>query len=305
MKRARLIYNPTSGREKIRKYLPYILERLEQAGYETSTHATTGPGDAVRAAKEAAERQYDLVIAAGGDGTVNEVINGLAASEHRPMLGIIPCGTSNDFARAMGIPKKIKACCDVLCGSHTLPIDIGKANNRYFINVAAGGTMTELTYEVPSKLKTVFGYLAYLIFGVKKLPTLRPYHVKIEYDGNNYEGDIFLFFLCNTKAVGGFDKVAVLSTVDDGLLDLIIVEKMTVPKLVQAGIKTISGKHLKDAKIKYHQVKNVRITFEPKQMPINLDGEYGGDTPMEFACLHHHFQLLAPDPNIQFNKRKR
>jgi len=304
MKRARLIYNPTSGREKIRKYLPYILERLEQAGYETSTHATTGCGDAIKAAKEAAERKFDLVIAAGGDGTVNEVINGLAGGEFRPTLGIIPCGTTNDFARAMGIPKNIKACCDILCGGHTQPIDIGKANDRYFINVAAGGAMTELTYEVPSKLKTFLGYLAYLIFGVKKLHTLRPYKVKIEYDGNIYEGDIFLFFICNTKSVGGFDKVAALSNVDDGVLDLLVVEKMTVPKLVQAGIKTLSGKHLKDAKIKYHQVKNVKISFEHKQMPINLDGEYGGDTPFEFTCLKHHFELLTTDPNTKNNKKK-
>src|SRR6476620_1125599 len=101
MKRARLIYNPTSGREQIRKNLAYVLERLEQAGYETSTHATTGDGCATRAAEKAGERDFDLVIAAGGDGTIFEVVNGLAHLETRPMLGIIPAGTTNDFARAL------------------------------------------------------------------------------------------------------------------------------------------------------------------------------------------------------------
>lgn len=107
-KRARLIYNPTSGREEMRRRLPDILQRLEQGGYETSCHATTAKFDAMHAAQEAVEAKFDVVIAAGGDGTLNEVISGLAhvPVENRPTLGLIPVGTTNDFARALGIPKK-------------------------------------------------------------------------------------------------------------------------------------------------------------------------------------------------------
>ena len=98
MKRARIIYNPTSGRELFKKSLPEVLQKLEQAGYETSCHATTGPGDATVAARQAADRKFDVVIAAGGDGTLNEVVNGLVGHEFRPKFGIIPVGTTNDFA---------------------------------------------------------------------------------------------------------------------------------------------------------------------------------------------------------------
>src|SRR6478752_2907484 len=113
MKRARLIYNPSSGREQLKKNLAYILNRLEQAGYEASAHATTPEeGCAIRAARQAGERGFDLVIAAGGDGTIFEVVNGLADLETRPMLGIIPAGTTNDFARALGISKDITKACD-------------------------------------------------------------------------------------------------------------------------------------------------------------------------------------------------
>ncbi len=304
MKRARIIYNPTSGREVIRKQLPYILERLEKAGYEASAHATTGEGCAKRAAAIAVERKYDLVIAAGGDGTIFEVINGLANKEYRPTLGIIPTGTTNDFARALGIPRDIKACCDVLCGDYTRPIDIGKADDKYFINVAAGGALTELTYEVPSKLKTVLGRLAYFIIGFEKLPFIKTKKVKIEFDGNTFEGEILFFLVCNSNSVGGFERLALKSKYDDGLFDLIIVEKMTFPKLVAAGIKTLSGKHLKDAKIKYYQAKNIKIEIE-QEMPLNLDGEYGGELPCEFTNLEHHFNLLAPDPSLIVNKKKR
>ncbi len=106
MKRARIIYNPTSGRELFKKNLAQVLQKFEQAGYETSTHATTCAGDATHAAKEAALREFDLIIAAGGDGTINEVVNGLAPLDTRPTLGIIPVGTTNDFARALGIPRE-------------------------------------------------------------------------------------------------------------------------------------------------------------------------------------------------------
>lgn len=133
MKRARLIYNPTSGREAIKKQLPYILERLEIAGYETSTHATTPEeGSATKAARLAGERGFDLVIAAGGDGTIYEVVNGLADLEERPKLGIIPAGTTNDFARALGVPRTIEGACDVLCQGAEIPVDIGKVNDKFY-----------------------------------------------------------------------------------------------------------------------------------------------------------------------------
>lgn len=293
MKKVRIIYNPTSGREKIRKYLPYILERLEIAGYEVSAHATTGEGCAKKAAISAAESDFDLVIAAGGDGTIFEVVNGLAEKENRPTLGLIPAGTTNDFARALGIPRNIKKACDILCDNFTSQVDIGKAGAKYFVNVAAGGALTELTYEVPSKLKTVIGWCAYLVKGVRKLPYIKSTMVHIEYDGKSYHGEIMLFFICNTKSVGGFEHLAPNSEYNDGLFDLIIAEKMAFPKLFGLGIKTLTGKHLKNAKIIYTQAKYIKIESE-RDIPINLDGEYGGKLPTEFINLHNHFHILIP-----------
>ena len=170
MKRARIIYNPTSGREIFKKHLPDVLAKLENAGYETSCHATTGPGDATEAARIAVKRKYDIVIAAGGDGTFNEVVNGLAEQEYRPKLGLIPVGTTNDFARALHIPRDILAATDVIVNGQTIPIDIGRMNDKYFVNIAGGGRITELTYEVPIKLKTMLGQLAYYIKGIEMLP---------------------------------------------------------------------------------------------------------------------------------------
>src|SRR5690606_6144939 len=126
MKRARIIYNPTSGRELFKRHLPEVLEKLERAGYETSCHATTGQGDATRAAKIAVERKYDIVIAAGGDGTLNEVVNGMAEQPYRPKLGLIPVGTTNDFARALHIPRDVLGATDIIVQGQTVPVDIGR-----------------------------------------------------------------------------------------------------------------------------------------------------------------------------------
>ncbi len=179
MKRARIIYNPTSGREAFKKELPRVLQRFEVAGYETSTHATTGEGDAVTAAEIAVERKFDVVVAAGGDGTINEVINGLAEKEYRPKLGIIPTGTTNDFARALSIPRDINKAVDVILAEQTMRLDIGRVNDHYFMNIAGGGKITELTYEVPSKLKTMLGQLAYYMKGIEMLPSFKPIHTRI------------------------------------------------------------------------------------------------------------------------------
>lgn len=293
MKTARLIYNPTSGREQIRKSLAYILERLELAGYETSTHATTGEGSATEAARLAGERRHDLVIAAGGDGTIYEVVNGLAGLEKRPTLGLIPAGTTNDFARALNIPRDIEKACDILIEGHTKPVDVGKAGDHYFINIAAGGTLTELTYEVPSKLKTVVGQLAYYIKGLEKLPQISPTDVRIEYDGKLFEGEIMMFLVSNTNSVGGFERLAPNASLRDGMFDFIIVKKTSFPEFLHLVGLALRGEHIKHPKVLYVQANRIKVQAE-KSMQLNFDGEYGGLLPAEFVNLYQHFQMLCP-----------
>jgi diacylglycerol kinase (ATP) len=195
--RARVIYNPTSGREMLKKSMIDILQILEEAGYEASAYATTPePLSATKEAERAALAGFDLIVAAGGDGTVNEVVNGIAGLDHRPTVGIIPAGTTNDYARALKIPRS-NLCWMQPASSLTgnvIPMDIGQSNGTYFINIAAGGYLTDLTYDVPAKLKTIFGYLAYLVKGAEKIPQLKPMHMRIEYEGGVYDGMASMFF---------------------------------------------------------------------------------------------------------------
>jgi diacylglycerol kinase (ATP) len=294
VKRAKLIYNPTSGREEMRRRLPEVLQKLEQGGLETSTHATTGEGDATLAAREAVIRGFDIVVAAGGDGTLYEVINGLAEQPNRPQLGILPLGTTNDFARALGIPRQWDKACEIIVRQHARTIDVGKVNQRYFINIAGGGSLTELTYEVPSRLKTILGQLAYYMKGLEKLPRLRPIHVNIETDDHAFEEEIMLFLAANSNSVGGFEKLAPDASLDDGKIDLFVLKKCNLGEFIRLVTAAMRGEHLNDPNVIYLATKRVKVT-SPDYVQLNLDGEFGGTLPCEISVLPSHLDIFTDE----------
>ena len=297
IKKARLIYNPTSGREEGKKRLADILQMLDAAGIETTTHATDGEGDATTSAAEAIDRGYDMIIAAGGDGTLNEVINGMAGKLERPPLGIIPLGTTNDFARALGIPRNWEEACSIITRQMTRVIDLGQANDKYFINIAGGGSLTELTYEVPSKLKTMIGQLAYYMKGLEKMTRLRPTELRIELDGHGvFHEEFMLFLITNTNSVGGFEKLAPDARIDDGLFDVIMLKKCNLAEFIRVAGMALRGEHVNDPLIMYAQTKRVSVT-SPDTVQLNLDGEYGGLLPATFQVLPSHLRIFADVPD--------
>lgn len=298
MKRARIIYNPTSGRELFKRHLPEVLKKMEQAGYETSCHATTCEGDAIKAARIAVERRYDVVIAAGGDGTIHEVVNGLAEQEYRPKLGVIPVGTTNDFCRALQIPRDILAATDIIAQGETIPVDIGRINEKYFINIAGGGRLTELTYEVPSKLKTVLGQLAYYLKGIEMLPSIKAAEVSIEYDGKLFEGDVMLFLVGLTNSVGGFEKLAPDASINDGMFTLLILKKTNLADFIRIASLAIRGEHTNDPNVIYTKANRIKV-HSKEPMQLNLDGEYGGMLPAEFVNLYRHLEVFVPLDKIR------
>lgn len=269
------------------------MQRFEQAGYETSTHATTCAGDATNAAKIAVEREFDVVVAAGGDGTINEVINGLAEHEYRPKLGIIPVGTTNDFARALCVPRNVKKAVDVILDGFSKELDIGRVNDQYFMNIAGGGKLTELTYEVPSKLKTMLGQLAYYLKGVEMIPSIRPTTVEIEYDGKYFEGEVMVFLVSNTNSVGGLEKLAPDAEMDDGMFDLLIIKRVNLAELIRLASLAMKGNHISDPNVIYTKANRIKVHTNEK-MQLNIDGEYGGLLPGEFVNLYRHLEFFLP-----------
>ena len=293
-KRARIIYNPTSGKEMFKRALPDVLIKLEKAGYETSAYATERSGDATKEAERALEQEYDLLIVAGGDGTLNEVVNGIAEQPNRPKLGIIPMGTVNDFGRALHLPSNIMKAVDVIVNGHTTQVDIGKMNSRYFINLAAGGKLTEVSYETPSKLKSIVGPFAYYIKGFEMLPQMKAVDIRIEYDGEIFQGEALLFLLGLTNSMAGFEKLVPDAKLDDGYFTLIIVEKANLAELGHIMTLASRGEHTKHPKVIYKKAKSVSISSFAN-MQLNVDGEYGGKLPGNFLNLERHIKVFTPN----------
>ena len=296
--RARVIYNPTSGKELMKRHLPDILTILEEAGYEASAYATTPePDSAEKEARRSAIAGFDLVVAAGGDGTINQVINGIAPLEKRPRIGIIPGGTTNDYARALKIPRNdVLEAARVMLKKQTLKIDVGQADDHYFINIGAGGYLTELTYEVPSQLKSIFGYLAYIVKGAEMLPRVKPINMRLAYDDGVYEGQASMFFVGLTNSVGGFETIVPDAQLNDGKFSLIIVKTANLVEILRLIVKLLNGgKHVNDPGIIYTKTSTLDVAPMDKdaRLMMNLDGEYGGDAPMKFKVLPQHIEFYV------------
>lgn len=307
-KRARVIYNPVSGQEVMKKNIGEVLHILETCGYEASAFQTSPEKDSAKnEATRAAKAGFDLIVAAGGDGTINEVVNGIAFLPQRPQMAIIPAGTTNDYARALKIPRSnpIEAA-KIIAKQQTILMDIGfaknkKSGNHYFINIAAAGTLTELTYSVPSQLKTIFGYLAYVVKGAELLPRIQFKPVRVTHDEGVFEGKISMIFVALTNSIGGFEKIVPDAKLDDGLFTIIMVKTGNLFEILHLIRLVIDGgKHVDSDKIEY--IKTRQLKIEPldteHRMMLNLDGEYGGDAPVELLNLSNHIEFFADTDKV-------
>ncbi|MBU3828232.1 MAG: diacylglycerol kinase family lipid kinase [Candidatus Lactobacillus pullistercoris] len=301
--KARLIYNPVSGHEQMPKNVADILDVLEHAGYEASAFRTTpeamsAQNEATRAAKDG----FDLIVAAGGDGTINEVVNGIANLENRPKMAIIPAGTTNDYARALGIPRdNILNAAKVILKNKTRKMDIGKATFddkvQYFVNIAASGSLTELTYGVPSEVKSALGYAAYLIKGAEMLPHLTSNQMRLTYDDGVYEGKLSMFLLGMTNSIGGFEQIMPDAQLSDGLFQLIVVKPADPVNVMKLMALALNGKHVDDPNIIYTKTKSLKAELigksKDEDLPVNLDGEIGGYCPVSFDNLQQHIEFYV------------
>lgn len=306
MKKARLIYNPSSGKEQIESNLGSILQVYEQAGYETSAFRTTkDPNSAEEEARRVALEGFDLIIAAGGDGTISDVISGISGLESRPDVAVLPGGTTNDFAHALGVASdSLVESARHIERQEFIPMDVGLATyedrSEYFINVAAAGEMTKLTYEVSTKMKSIFGYLAYVSKALEKLPNSTPIYIRVTYDGEIFEGEALVVFLALTNTMGGYENIAPDKIPGDGNFTLIIVQPGNLIENSSLILKVIDGgKHAEHKNVIYSKAKEVKLeTFEKKGLPINIDGDRGGETPVVFSNLQGHIRFVVNTKNM-------
>jgi YegS/Rv2252/BmrU family lipid kinase len=214
------IYNPTSGTGRVKEALAPILDVFAKAGWLTTAYPTQCKGDAARVVRELAP-QFDRIVCAGGDGTLSEAASGLMDLEDPPPLGYIPFGSTNDCATTLKLPRKPREAALVASGTgRPLPMDIGMLNDTVFVYVAAFGAFTKVAYDTPQDLKNTFGHLAYIFAGIASLPTIAPYHMMVEYDGQTLEDDFYFGMVSNSQSIGGLKPPKAEQVVlDDGHFD--------------------------------------------------------------------------------------
>ncbi len=297
--RVRVIINPSSGRQIFQKNAERIIEQLLADGTfaQIDVIKTTGAQDAYKAARFFRPWDYDLIFTVGGDGTVNEVVNGLMDGQHQTPLAILPAGTVNDFAYAMHLPREVSEVCQMLRQRRTIKVDVGQAGRQYFLNVAAGGMLTDVAYKVPSEAKTVLGQLAYVLEGARDLPGqfYRSVTLSLHAPGYVVEDDILLFIVSNTSSVGGFRSLAPEASASDGLLDVVIIHKANFLELLPLMVQMANGVHVNNPLITYFQTPELTIDcLDSCAMPLDVDGERGGELPIKISVLPKALTLVVP-----------
>lgn len=278
-KRLLLILNPISGKMAGKRHLADVLEPFCRAGYIPTVFVTTARGDG-RDLAYAHGGEADLVVCLGGDGTFNEVVTGLLEAGHTTPMGYIPCGSTNDFAAGIGLKKSIpEATAAILEGTpHTY--DVGVFGERYFSYVASFGIFTRASYATPQNVKNALGHLAYILEGIKELSNIRPWHVRIEVDGQTVEGDYLFGAVSNATSLGGVLKMDPAAVdMNDGLLELLLVRMPHNATELSDCVRALAEQRYDTGVITFMNGSTFTITADPV-MEWTLDGEWGsgGDT---------------------------
>ena len=292
----RIIINPSSGRETSLSDLDNILLNLSSRGLleRSDICYTAGQFDAMNFAMNTNADEYDAVVAMGGDGTVNEVVTGLMKGKVDVPLAIYTAGTVNDFATINNLPLEPSDFARMLANPSYVNVDCGKVNDRFFLNVVAGGLMTDVAYKVKSDLKTVIGPAAYWLAAMKDLPTLtNTIPLKITANGKIYEEDVVMFMISNSSSVGGFRNIMTKADISDGLLDVLAVKKIDPIEVVPLLGSLVVGEHIHNDNVIYFQTDNILLESKDK-LVLDIDGEEGPCVPAQISCIKEAIRLIVP-----------
>ena len=295
MKRAKIICNPSSGRQIIQKKIDYLTNLLLNEGYVVGKFNTKGKDDAMLETIKICNEDWDFIVACGGDGTINEVAKGIAKSERKIPVAILSAGTVNDFANYMGLPRNMDEFFQMIKDENVINVDLGRVNDEYFINVAASGLLTNVGYQVQPEAKAVLGRMAYYIEGVREIPRQKFDPIKVSFTSEEYtkEEDILLFLISNSASIGGFKMLAPYANVSDGYLDVVIIKKSEVGDLAQIFVNIFKGEHIHHPNVEYFKTKKLEVYTE-EDITIDIDGEYGGKLPATFKVVDNGFKIFVP-----------
>lgn len=290
--RALIVFNPSAGQASSLEHDIHAASDVWRAhGWTVDLRPTAAPGHGAQIAREAAEQGYDIVVAAGGDGTVNEVINGLAGTQ--TALAALPAGTVNVWVRELGLPLQPRAAAEALLNAQVRTIDLGRAGDRYFLLMAGVGFDAAVTAEVRTHEKRRLGVFAYLLHALELAWRFRGINARIVIDGKTVRSRVLMIVFGNSQLYGGVIKLTARASLDDGLLDVCVIKGNTLRGAPLRLLSILLHRYSLDPKIEYHRARNVYVeTRVPLQ--VQVDGDHMGQTPMVFEAVPGALRALLP-----------
>jgi diacylglycerol kinase (ATP) len=291
-----IVYNPAAGQSpNLKNTLDRVANLWRDLGWQVQIAATTAPGDATSKAQIAAQSGYNAVVAAGGDGTVNEVMNGLVGTE--TALGVLPLGTVNIWAREMGLSMDMFKAAESIAKSELTKIDVGRAGSRYFLLMAGIGFDAAVTATVRSEEKKLLGAIAYIKQAIQVAWNFRGVRLKLRIDGKRVRGKILMVVIGNSQLYGGVVKFTAHATIDDGLLDICVIKGQGMLSAPRRLISIFARHYNRDPLVQYYRGRQIEIRGQRgKALPVQVDGDYLGKTPMSFRVVPNSLWIMVP-PN--------
>lgn len=293
MKKVKLIYNSGAGQSKFKYFLDPIIEKFMDNDIEVSIFRAANNTNLYEFLKNSEKDGYCAIIVAGGDGTVNRVVNVMVKNDIKIPLGVIPAGTSNDFARHINMPQNFSECIDKIITFNVQPVDVGKVNDKYFINVCSAGLFTNVSQKVDPNLKNSLGMLSYFITAANQMVKFKPFEVKIETETDIYIEKIKLMLVFNGSSVGGINLFCDNSSIQDGVLDLLVIKDCNIADTSVLAGKLLAKNHYTDKNVIYSKEKWIKITKLKGKCDLpDVDGDPGVDFPLEIECIKGGINML-------------
>lgn len=274
-KKLLFVYNPKAGKARIRTKLADILDVFARDGYELTVYPTQKREDARRIVADRS-REYDMVVCSGGDGTLDETVTGMIQSGFGTPIGYIPAGSTNDFGGSLALPKNMVKAAQTIVEGRNFPCDMGSFNEDVFVYIAAFGLFTDVSYETGQDMKNILGHMAYILEGMKRLPAIRSYPMRVSYEGKVIEDDFIFGMITNSVSVGGFKNITGKNVkLDDGIFEVTLIRKPKNPVELNNIILSLLNRDI-DTKSMYC-FRTAELELESAEaVSWTLDGENGG-----------------------------
>lgn len=292
-KKLLFVFNPYSGKGQIKNKLLGIVDQFVKSGYEVTIYPTQKPQDAMELVKERAG-EYELVVCSGGDGTLDETVTGMMKRENKVPIGYIPAGSTNDFASSLNIPKNMEQAARIAVEGRPFACDMGSFNGDFFVYIAAFGLFTDVSYATSQDLKNRIGHAAYILEGLKRLPSIQSYHLQVTYQEGMIEDEFIYGMITNSTSAGGFKNITGKNVeLDDGLFEVTLIRMPKNPIELNEIVRSLTN--LIDDTDSIYTFKADRLSIKSlEEIPWTLDGEYGGThTEVEIQNEKQAVQIMV------------